>query len=140
MLKAQLLKYLLRIPSGRRLALRLKHDKRAAGACGFMKQTPSHGLFTQFRHRLGKETYLMTFNDLLQQLLQSGVVKGEVVAVDSTHVKAYSQRSHDNRIGRSDPAARVGRGKRGFILGYRVHTACCADSEMPPPSPSPHAT
>ena len=58
-------------------------------------------------------------------------MKGDVIAVDSTPVKAYSQRSLDNRTGRSDPDARVGRGKRGFILGYRVHTACCADSEMP---------
>jgi len=53
MLKAQLLKHLLRIPSDRRLALRLKHDRRTARACGFRKQTPSHGLFTHFRHRLG---------------------------------------------------------------------------------------
>jgi hypothetical protein len=37
----------------------------------------------------------------------------------------------DNQTGRSDPDARVGRGKRGFILGYRVHTACCADTELP---------
>ena len=58
-------------------------------------------------------------------------MKGDIIAVDSTHVKAYSQRSLDNRAGRSDPDARVGRGRRGFILGYRVHTACCADSEMP---------
>ena len=131
MLKAQLLKHLLRIPSDRRLALRPHHDRRAARACGFRKQTPSHGLFTHFRHRMGEETYLKIFNDLLRQLLESGVVKGEVIAVDSTHVKAYSQRSHDNRTGLSDPDARVGRGRRGFILGYRVHTACCADSEMP---------
>jgi len=37
----------------------------------------------------------------------------------------------DNRTGRSDQDARIGRGRRGFILGYRVHTACCADSELP---------
>jgi len=131
LLKAQLLKHLLRIPSDRRLTLRLKHDGKAARACGFRRQTPSHGLFTQFRHRLGEETYHRIFNDLLRRLLEQGVVKGDVIAVDSTHVKAYSQRSLDNRTGRSDPDARVGRGKRGFILGYRVHTACCAYSEMP---------
>jgi transposase len=131
MLKAQLLKHLLRIPSDRRLSLRLKCDRGAARACGFRKRTPSHGLFTHFRHRLGEETYLEIFNHLLRRLLESGVVKGEVVAVDSTHLKAYSQRNHDNRTGRSDTDARVGRGKRGFILGYRVHTACCAESEMP---------
>jgi IS5 family transposase len=131
MVKAQLLKHLLRIPSDRRLALRLKHDRRAARACGFRDQTPSHGLFTQFRHRLGQEVYLWLFNQLLRRLLEQGIVKGDVVAVDSTHVHAYSQRASDNRTGRSDPEARVGRGRRGFILGYRVHTACCADSELP---------
>lgn len=131
MLKAQLLKHLLRIPSDRRLALRLKNDREAAKLCGFKKHTPCHSLFTHYRHRLGEETYLQIFNQLLGRLLEKDVVKGKVVAVDSTHVQAYSQRSMDNRSGRSDPDARVGRGKRGFILGYRVHTACCADSELP---------
>jgi len=131
MLKAQLLKHLLRIPSDRRLALRLNHDRKAAKACGFGKHTPSHGLFTHFRRRLGEETYLKVFDDLLHRLSEEGMVKGEVIVVDSTHVKAYSQRSMDNRTGRSDPEARVGHRKRGFILGYRVHTTCCASSEMP---------
>ena len=56
MLKAQLLKHLLRIPSDRRLSLRLKHDRRAARACEFRKGIPSHSLFTHFRHRMGEET------------------------------------------------------------------------------------
>ncbi|MCW3990482.1 MAG: transposase [Candidatus Bathyarchaeota archaeon] len=131
MLKAQLMKHLLRIPSDRRLALRLRHDRRTAKACGFKKQTPSHSLFTHFRHRLGEETYKRIFNQLLRGLLEDGGVKGTVIAVDSTHVDAYSQRAPDNRTGKSDPEARVGRGRRGFILGYRVHTACCVESEMP---------
>jgi len=131
MLKAQLLKHLLRIPSDRRLALRLKHERKAAMVCGFRKRTPSHSLFTHFRRRLGEETYHRIFDHILRQLLDFGAVKGEIVAVDSTHLKAYSQRSLDNKTGRSDPDARVGRGKRGFILGFRVHTACCAESEMP---------
>jgi transposase len=131
MLKAQLTKHILRIISDRRLALRLKNDRKVARACGFRTQTPSHSLFTQFRHRLGEETYLRIFNQLIQTLLETGTVLGKVVAIDSTHVKAYSGRALDNRTGRSDPDARVGRGRRGFILGYRVHVACCADSELP---------
>jgi len=103
MLKAQLLKHLLHNPSDRRLAFQLKHNKKAAKADGFRKGTPSRGLFTQFRHHLGEETYLKTFNNLLRRLLESGVVKGEVIAVDSNHLKAYSQRSKDNKTGRSDP-------------------------------------
>ena len=131
MLKAQLLKYLWRVPSDRRLALLLKRNKRVARACGFKRETPSHGLFTQFRHRLGKEGYQRVFNVLLKQLVDSGAVKGEVVAIDSTTVRAYSQRSMDNKTGKSDCEARVGRARRGFILGYKVHAACCASSELP---------
>ena len=131
MLKAQLLRYLLRVPSDRRLALLLKRNRRMARACGFEDGTPSHGLFTQFRHRLGKDGYETVFSMLLKQLLKHGVVKGDVVAVDSTAIKAYSQRSLDNKSGKSDREARVGRGRRGFLLGYKVHTACCTSSELP---------
>jgi len=70
MLKAQLLKHLLRISSDRRLALRLKHDRRAARVCGFGKRTPCHSLFTHFKQRLGIETYLQVFNQLLEKLLE----------------------------------------------------------------------
>jgi transposase len=131
LLKAQLAKHLLNIISDRRLALRLRNDKKLARACGFHRRTPSHGLFTQFRHRLGEETYLRIFNQLTRNLIESEVLICKVVAVDSTHIEAYSGRALDNRVGRSDPEARVGRGRRGFILGYRVHTVCCADSELP---------
>jgi len=131
MLKAQLAKHLLNIISDRRLALRLRNDRKVARACGFRSRTPSHGLFTQFRHRIGEETYLRIFNQLTRTLIESGTIIGKVVAVDSTHIEAYSGRAMDNRTGRSDSEARVGRGRRGFILGYRVHTVCCADSELP---------
>jgi transposase len=131
MLKAQLLKHLFRVPSDRRLALLLKKDGRAAEACGFGDRTPSHGLFTQFKHRLGRDGYEKVFSALVHQLLNDGVVEGEVVALDSTVVKAYSQRSLDNKTGKSDSEARVGRGRRGFTLGYKVHTACCTRSELP---------
>jgi len=111
--------------------LLLKRNKRVARACGFKQRTPSHGLFTHFRHRLGKDGYEKVFSLLLDQLLKRKIVKGEVVALDGTAVKAYSQRSLDNRTGKSDCEARVGRARRGFILGYKVHAACCASSELP---------
>jgi len=131
MLKAQLLKHLLRVPSDRRLALLLKKDRTAADACGFRGKTPSHGLFTQFRHTLGRDVYEKVFSTLVSQLLRDGVVEGGVVALDSTVVKAFSQRSLDNRTGKSDGEARVGRGRRGSVLGYKVHVACCTSSELP---------
>ena len=88
-------------------------------------------MFTQFRHRLGKDGYKKVFSILLKQLLKRGPVNGEVVAVDGTAIKAYSQRSLDNKTGKSDPEARVGRARRGFILGYKVQAACCTGSELP---------
>lgn len=130
-LKAQLLKHLRRVPSERRLALLLKRDRKTARACGFRRKTPSHGLFTQFRHRLGRNGYEKVFSLLLEQLLKDGAIESEVVALDSTAVKAYSQRSLDNKTGKSDCEARVGRGRRAFILGYKVHTTCCTSSELP---------
>ena len=74
-------------------------------------------MFTHFRHRLGKEGYEKVFSILLKQLLKHRTVKGEAVAVDGTAVKAYSQRNLDNKTGKSDNEARVGRARRGFILG-----------------------
>jgi transposase len=131
MLKAQVLKYLWRIPSDRRLSLLLKRNKRAAKACDFKQNTPSHSLFTHFRHRLGKDGYEKLFSLLLEQLLKHRAAKGEVVALDGTAIKAYSQRSLDNRTGKSDHEARVGRARRGFIIGYKVHAICCTSSELP---------
>ena len=131
LLKAQILKYLWRIPSDRRLSLMLKRNKRAAKACGFKRKTPSHGLFTHFKHRLGKHGYHQVFLLLLKPMLKSGAIKGEIVAVDGTAIKAYSQRSLDNKTGKSDQEARVGRAIRGFVLGYKVHAACCTSCELP---------
>ena len=140
MLKAQLLKHLFRIPSDLRLALRLKYDWQAARACRFRKRNPSHGLFTQFRHRLGEETHLKIFNHLLRQLLESGVIIGRVIAVDSTHVKAYSQRSRDNKIGSSDPDARWGVASGASSSDTGCKQPAAPAPRCPSPSPSPHAT
>ena len=131
MLKAQLAKHLLRIISDRRLALRLRNDRKVARACGFRRHTPSHGLFTHFRHRLGEEAHHRIFDKLVRLLIESGTIIGKVVAVGSTHLKAYSGRAMDNRTGRSDGDAHMGRCRRGFILGYRMHTVCCTESELP---------
>ena len=51
--------------------------------------------------------------------------------MDQQSKQAYSQRSLDNKTGKSDSQARVGRARRGFILGYKMHAACCTESESP---------
>jgi len=59
----------------------------------------------------------------LGRLLESWVVKGDVMAVDSTRVHAYSQWSPYNRIGQERPWTQSRRGMGVFNLGYRVRTA-----------------
>jgi len=39
-------------------------------------------------------------------LLKRGVAKGKIIAVDGTAIKAYSQRSLDNKTGKSHKEAR----------------------------------
>jgi hypothetical protein len=76
MLKAQILKHLPRIPSDRRLALRLKDDRKTARACGFRKQTPSHSLRLK---ACGSKVPLTmkTFNNETAQHHQQNAQNGE---------------------------------------------------------------
>jgi transposase len=54
------------------------------------------------------------------------------VVLDATFVKAYSKRDlHENGRGGSDPEARVGRNGKTFELGYKLHIAVDAKSELP---------
>ena len=53
------------------------------------------------------------------------------MALDSTFIKAHSRRNLDNRTGYSDPESRVGRAAKTRDLGYRLHLAVDARSELP---------
>jgi IS5 family transposase len=71
-------------------------------------------------------------NKLLKELLKRGAINGETVVLDATFVKAYSRRDpHDNSRGKSDPQARVGRNGKTYELGYKLHVAADAKSELP---------
>jgi hypothetical protein len=71
-------------------------------------------------------------NKLLKELVEAGLIDAETVVFDATFVKAYSRRDpHDNSRGKSDPEARVGRDGKTFELGYKLHIATDAKSELP---------
>jgi hypothetical protein len=71
-------------------------------------------------------------NKLVKELLKCGLIGGETVVLDATFVKAYSRRDpHDNSRGKSDPEARVGRNGKTYNLGYKLHVATVARSELP---------
>jgi len=66
------------------------------------------------------------------RLRNVGVVRGEMVACDATFIKAYSKRDlKDHSRGYSDREARVGRAGKGYQLGYKLHLAVDASSELP---------
>jgi hypothetical protein len=62
-----------------------------ARACGFSLKTPSHGLFTHFRHRLQGQIHERLLY-VAQAACREWSAKGEVVAVDGIAVEAYSQK------------------------------------------------
>jgi len=67
----------------------------------------------------------------VEALVRKGRIKGETLAIDSTFIKAHSRRSLDNRTGYSDPESKVGRAVKTRDLGYRLHLAVDARSELP---------
>ena len=130
--KALMLQRFEYIPSERALAEGLAKSRCYRRMCGFGRHTPSRGCFTHFRRRrLGAERFEEAFEAMVGQAMALGASKGRSVAIDSTAFKAYSTRDATNRRGRSDPDANVGRAGRTYILGYRVHLACCADGDVP---------
>ncbi len=64
--------------------------------------------------------------------VRSRVIVGKRVVMDAMFVKAYSRRDpKDNSRGLSDFEARVGRDGKTYGLGYKLHLAVDAKSELP---------
>jgi hypothetical protein len=70
-------------------------------------------------------------DEAVEVLVKKGRSKGETLTLDSTFIKAYSRRNLDNRTGYSDPESRVGRAVKAKDLGYSLHLAVDAKSELP---------
>lgn len=142
--KAQLLIYLGEVKSDRGLASSLNFNTRHCLLCGFNSflNTPTHGVFSQFRKRLGEETFYHIFRKIIGQAIVLSTIKGTDVAIDSTHIIAYSNRfgvKTCNCIRRcrcervpSDPDARVGaKSETHFFFGYKVHMLVDGATQLP---------
>ena len=71
-------------------------------------------------------------NNLLEELVEGGIVKGEALALDATFIKAWSRRDPaDDSHGLSDPEARISRDGKTYDLGYKGHIAVDVDFDMP---------
>ncbi|MGA2682936.1 MAG: transposase, partial [Candidatus Bathyarchaeia archaeon] len=132
--KALMVKRFQQIPSERELCRRLWKDENLRELCDLeADQNPYHpSQLSRFKRRIGPRRLQKIMNKLIRKLLNSGLISGETVVLDATFVKAYSRRDpHDNSKGASDPQARVGRNGKTYELGYKLHVAIDAKSELP---------
>ncbi len=132
--KALIIKRVQQIPSDRELCRRLWRDSEMRMICDIeAEQKPLHpSHLTRFRNRIGTRRLERIMNRLVRKLSGAGVIGSETVAMDATFIKAYSKRDpHQNSRGSSDPEARVGRNGKTYDLGYKLHVAADAKSELP---------
>jgi hypothetical protein len=96
-------------------------------ACGYDGKVPSEAHFSQMKKRVGVEGFQAIEEWLRHEALRlresqplSAVGLIQAVCVDGTDLPAWSSRDpHDTSRGLGDPEARLGRGKKGFVLGYQ---------------------
>jgi IS5 family transposase len=132
--KALVVKRVKQISSDRELYRRLWNDPDLREVCDIEEeQKPYHpSQLTRFRDRVGVERLEKILNTLVEELIERKLIVGKKVVFDATFVKAFSRRDpHDNSRGASDPEARVGRSGKTYELGYKLHVAVDAESELP---------
>ena len=125
--RALLLRQLEQIPYIKDLVKRLNRYKEMRSACGYGDKVPTEAHFSQMKKRIGEEGFLVIELWLRHEALRlrksqplSALGLIQAACLDGTDFRAWSSRDpNDNRKGLGDPDARLGRGKRGFILGYQ---------------------
>jgi len=134
MFKAELIKRLRRIESYEELHRLLQADDALRSLCIIKDgEKPYHpSILLRFRRRVGPQGFHRLMNRLIKQLDHTGVLNSETLVLDATFIKAYSRRDpHNTQRGLSDSDARLRKQGRNVVLGYGVHMAVDASSEMP---------
>ena len=126
-LRALMLRQLEQIPYVKDLVKRLKRNPYLRKACGYVDRAPTEAHFSQMKKRVGVEGFRIVEAWLRREALRlrasqplTAVGLVQAACVDGTDLRAWSSRSpDDSRRGLGDPDARLGRGRKGFYLGYR---------------------
>jgi hypothetical protein len=122
-----MLRQLEQIPYVKDLVKRLRRYKEMRSVCGYGEKVPTEAHFSQMKKRIGVEGFRAVEKWLRHEALRlrksqplSAVGLVQAACVDGTDLPAWSSRDpHDTSRGLGDPEARVGRGKKGFVLGYQ---------------------
>jgi hypothetical protein len=126
-LRALMLRQLEQIPYVKDLVKRLRRNPYLRKVCGYGDRAPCEAHFSQMKRRIGAEGFRIIEAWLRREALKlrrsqplSAVGLVQAACLDGTDFPAWSSRDpHDTRRGLGDPDARVGRGKKGFYLGYQ---------------------
>jgi len=126
-LRALMLRQLEQIPYVKDLVKRLRRNPYLRETCGYGDRAPCEAHFSQMKKRIGAEGFRIIEAWLRREALKlrrsqplsaTGLV--QAACIDGTDLPAWSSRDpHDTKQGLGDPDARVGRGKKGFLLGYQ---------------------
>jgi len=131
LLRFKIIYFLKGYRSQRTLEREVRVNTRTRTPCGFKEKLPSHSTIVRFEHRIGAER-LKKLGHLVDDLVGCGFIKGLKVVLDSKPLEARCRRDPENPSrGPLDAEARLGRGVRGLIMGYKVHLACDGEAEMP---------
>lgn len=115
----------------------LHHNPQARLACGFKKYTPSRSTLSRFMKYLGYNPFEELFYQFVKLFQDNGMVTGGHLAIDSTHIKAWSKRKSkdksdpDFKFAKNCDFARLGLTPKGFMPCYRVQTATVTHCEIP---------
>jgi hypothetical protein len=126
-LRALMLRQLEQIPYVKDLVKRLKRYKEMRDVCGYDRKVPTEAHFSQMKKRIGVKGFIAVEKWLRHEALKlrksqplAAVGLIQATCVDGTDLPAWSSRDpHDTSRGLGDPDARLGRGKKGFVLGYQ---------------------
>jgi hypothetical protein len=126
-LRALMLRQLEQIPYVKDLVKRLRRNPYLRKVCGYGERAPCEAHFSQMKRRIGAEGFRIMEAWLRGEALKlrrsqplTAVGLVQAACLDGTGFPAWSSRDpHDTRRGLGDPEARVGRGKKGFYLGYQ---------------------
>jgi hypothetical protein len=126
-LRALMLRQLEQIPYIKDLVKRLKRCRSMRNACGYGRRVPTEAHFSQMRKRIGAKGFCKIERWFRREALRlresqplSAVGLIQAACVDGTNLPAWSSRDpHDTSRGLGDRDARLGRGKKGFVLGYQ---------------------
>jgi hypothetical protein len=126
-LRALMLRQLEQIPYVKDLVKRLRRSRDMRLACGYGRKVPTDAHFSQMKKRVGVEGFRAIEKWLRHEALRlrqsqplSAVGLIQAACMDGTDLPAWSSRDpHDTSRGFGDPEARLGRGKKGFVLGYQ---------------------